>query len=81
MHKKEKPLWEQEQSSFCITTIALLKINKLIFLYNKEAVLHVLCQLRIPRSQRILGYHIKATLLPVPVCSIFSKVTGEVCSR
>lgn len=81
MHKyHRKPLWEQEQPSFCITTIALLKINKLILLYNKEAVLHLLCQLRISLSQRILGYHIKATLLPNPVCSIFPKANGQVCS-
>lgn len=81
MHKEDgKPLQEQEQPSFCITTIALLKINKLILLYNKEAVLLVLCQPRIPLSQRILGYCIKATLLPVPVCSIFSKASKQVCS-
>lgn len=81
MHKYDrKPLWEQEQSSFCITTIALLKLNKLILPYNKEAVLHLVCQLRISLSQRILGYHIKATVLPNPVCSIFSKVNRQVCS-
>lgn len=66
MHEQDgKLLLEEKLSSFCVTTNAMLKINKLILLYNKEAILLLVCQLRIPLSQRILGYHMKATLLVI----------------
>lgn len=66
MHEQDgKLLPEQKPSSFCVTTIAMLKINKLILLYIKEAILLVVCQLRIPLSQRILRYHTKEILLAI----------------
>lgn len=79
MHKKDGNLSGNRNSLFFffVTRIALLQINKLIHSYNKEGVLHFLCQSRVSLSLR---YHIKATLLPIPVCSIFSKLSRQVCS-